>query len=208
MPVEDLREHVAADDERVLREPGRDHRVRLRDRVHEAGAAGEQVVGGRVGHPERVGEQRRAGREHHVRRHRRDDDQVDRRRRRRRRSPAPRRGRGQRDVGQRLAPSPRTAARGCRCARRSTRPSCRRYCSRSSFVKTRSGTWHAEAGDRRSRSPFARADHDDRSTAKVSVPRTASSPFTVARALPLPIGPRTSRARTRASARRPGGRPA
>ena len=77
-PVEDLGEHVAADDERPLREPGRDHAVGLRERVHEARAAGEQVVGGGVGHAERVGEQRRARREHHVRRHGGDDDQVDR----------------------------------------------------------------------------------------------------------------------------------
>ena len=125
VPVEDLREHVAADDERALREARRRPCVRLRDRVHEAGAAGEQVVGGRVGHPERVGEQRRAGREHHVRRHRRDDDQVDRRRRRRPRRPARRRGRARR-CRSAPPPSPRSGARGCRCARRSTRPSCRR----------------------------------------------------------------------------------
>ena len=44
--------YIGADDERPLREPGGDHRVRLRDRIHEACAPGEQIVGGRVGHPE------------------------------------------------------------------------------------------------------------------------------------------------------------
>ena len=77
VPVEDLREHVAADDERPLRETRREHPVGLRDRVHEAGAAGEQVVGGGVGAPERVGHQRGRGREHHVRRHRGADQEVD-----------------------------------------------------------------------------------------------------------------------------------
>src|SRR5207342_2470009 len=52
------------------------------------------------------------------------------------------------------------------------------------------GDVYAEAGDA-DPLPVRGADHDDRSTANVSVPRTASSPFTVARALPLPIGPRT-----------------
>ena len=49
VPVEDLREHVAADDERAFRETAREHPVRLGDRVHEARAAGEQVVGAGVG---------------------------------------------------------------------------------------------------------------------------------------------------------------
>ena len=79
-PVEDLREHVAADDERALCQPGGEHRVRLRDRVDEACAAGREVVRGGVGHPERVGEQRRRRRERHVRRDGRDDQQIDRRR--------------------------------------------------------------------------------------------------------------------------------
>jgi hypothetical protein len=118
--------------------PGRDHAVRLRERVHEAGAAGEQVVGGRVGHAERVGEQRRARREHHVRRHRRDDDQVD----RAASTPASRErgdGRGGGDVGQRLSS---VAKRPSRIPVRSTIHSSdvSTNCSRSLFVKTRSGT--------------------------------------------------------------------
>src|SRR4029453_1307266 len=48
-PVEDLRQDVAADDERLLREAGRDHRMRLRQRVDEARATREEVVRGRVG---------------------------------------------------------------------------------------------------------------------------------------------------------------
>ena len=52
VPVEDLREDVAADHERLAREAGCEHPVGLRDRVHEAGAAGEQVVrGGILGIP-------------------------------------------------------------------------------------------------------------------------------------------------------------
>ena len=46
----------------------------------------------------------------------------------------------------------------------------------------------AEAGDPDPRA-VGRADHDDWSTANVRVPRTASSPSTVARAFPRPIGP-------------------
>ena len=54
-----------------------EHRVRLRERVDEAGAAREEVVGGGLRHPELVGEQRRGRREHHVGRHRRADEEVD-----------------------------------------------------------------------------------------------------------------------------------
>ena len=55
-PVEDLREHVAADDERLLREAGRDHRVRLREGVDEARAPGEEVVRSRLGRRQEIGE--------------------------------------------------------------------------------------------------------------------------------------------------------
>ena len=48
----DPREDVAADDERPLGEPGRDRRVRLGERVHEAGAARREVVGRRIAAPE------------------------------------------------------------------------------------------------------------------------------------------------------------
>ena len=58
----------------------------------------------------------------------------------------------------------------------------------SSFVTTFAGHVHAEPGDPDPRA-VRLADHC--STAKVRVPRTASSPSTVARALPRPIGPRT-----------------
>ena len=57
-PVDDLGEHVAADDERALGETAGDHPVRLRDRVHEAGAAGREVVRGGVLRAELVGEDR------------------------------------------------------------------------------------------------------------------------------------------------------
>ena len=57
--------------------PGREHPVRLRDRVDEARAAREQVVRRGVRHPERVRQDRRRRREHHVRRHRRADEEVD-----------------------------------------------------------------------------------------------------------------------------------
>jgi hypothetical protein len=57
-PVEDLREHVAADDEGASRKPRHEHRVRLRDGVHESRAAGEEVVGSGTRHAERVGEER------------------------------------------------------------------------------------------------------------------------------------------------------
>src|ERR1700681_2438085 len=42
------REQVAADYERPLRKSADEHPVRLRERVHEAGAAGREVVGRRV----------------------------------------------------------------------------------------------------------------------------------------------------------------
>ena len=63
----------------------------------------------------------------------------------------------------------------------------------SSFVSTRSGTWQPEPRDRdrdavRLRRSRASAPAP---TAKVSVPRTASWPSTVAFTLPRPTGPRT-----------------
>ena len=60
-----------------MRQAGADHRRRLRDRVHEAGAACEQVVRRCVGAAERVGEKRRRRREHHVGRHRGAHEEVD-----------------------------------------------------------------------------------------------------------------------------------
>src|SRR5205823_12017840 len=57
-PVEDLGEHVPADDERPLREAAGEHPVALRERVHEARAAGRKVVGGRVLGTKLVGEER------------------------------------------------------------------------------------------------------------------------------------------------------
>ena len=44
-PVEDPGEHVAADDERVARKARGEHPVPLGDRVHEARAAGGEVIG-------------------------------------------------------------------------------------------------------------------------------------------------------------------
>ena len=62
-----LRQDVSADDERVVGEAARDHRVRLHDRVDEAGTAGGQVVGGRVLRAEAIGEDRARRRKEHVR---------------------------------------------------------------------------------------------------------------------------------------------
>ena len=101
LPVEDARQEVAADHERALREPAGEHPVGLRERVHEAGAAGGEVVGGRVRRPSWSARIAAGRRERHVGRHRRDDQEVDvlpvEPRLRRGRS-----GSGQRDVGQRL----------------------------------------------------------------------------------------------------------
>ena len=125
LPVEDLREHVSTDHERASREPRREHPVRLGDRVDEAGAAGEKVVGGRLRHPERVREERGGGREHHVRRHRRADEEIDVRcvdagiLESRARS-------GKRDVRQRLVLGGDPPLAECRSARGSTRPRCPR----------------------------------------------------------------------------------
>ena len=76
-PVEDAGKHVAADHERAPREARRHHPVGLRKRVHEAGAAGGEVVRGRVLRAQLVGKDRRGRGEHHVRRHGRDDQEVD-----------------------------------------------------------------------------------------------------------------------------------
>ena len=123
-PVEDLGEDVSADDERALGQPRREHGVGLCDRVDEPGTAGGQVVGGGIGHPEGVGQERRRRRKRHVGRDGRDDQQVDRRRldSRPSRAPACRRAARRRS----MPPRPlRTGARGCRSAHGSTRRSCR-----------------------------------------------------------------------------------
>src|SRR5262249_7312525 len=65
-PIEDLREYVAADDERSPGQPPGEHPVRLCDRVHEPRAAGEQVVRTCVLGPELVRQDRRGCRKHHV----------------------------------------------------------------------------------------------------------------------------------------------
>ena len=77
VPVDDAGEHVAADDERSLGETGGEHPVRLYERVHEAGAAGREVIGGSLGRAELVGEDHGARGKGHVRRDRGDDEQVD-----------------------------------------------------------------------------------------------------------------------------------
>ena len=77
VPVDDLRERLGADDQRVSRQPTCHRPVRLRERVHEAGAAGGKVVGSGIRRPELRGEKRAGGREKHVRCHRRDDDEVE-----------------------------------------------------------------------------------------------------------------------------------
>jgi hypothetical protein len=76
-PVQDPREDVASHDERTVREAGGQHPVGLGNRVHEAGAAGREVVGGRVLGSELVGDDRASRREGHVRSDRRDDDEVE-----------------------------------------------------------------------------------------------------------------------------------
>ena len=53
----------------------------------------------------------------------------------------------QRDVGQRLVLARRTGARGCPCARRSTRPTCRRAAPARRSSDHALGHVHAEAGD-------------------------------------------------------------
>src|SRR5947209_15843916 len=50
-PVEDAGQDVAADDERALRQSGRDHPVRLDERVDESRATGKQAVGRRTASP-------------------------------------------------------------------------------------------------------------------------------------------------------------
>src|SRR6476646_1941114 len=188
VPVEDLGQHVSADDERAIREPGREHRLGLRDRVDEACATGREVVGGGVRHAERVGEERRRGRKRHIGRDRRNDEQVDRRRldlRHLERAPAG----GKRDVGEGLvlARDPALAD-----ARTLADPFVVRVDERRELVVREHTLRHmaAEAGDR-DRLAVRAADHGFAPTANVSVPRTASSPSTVAFALPRPTGPRT-----------------
>ena len=100
-PVEDARQHVSTDHQRAVGQAGGDHPVGLRERVHEARAAGQEVVGGSGRRAELVREQRARGRKHRVRRHRRHDDQVEVRgvhARMRQRLPSSR----QREIGHRL----------------------------------------------------------------------------------------------------------
>ena len=119
-------------------------------------------------------------------RHRRDDDQVDRGSVDARIGQGGDRG-GRRDVGERLllgrkAPLADAGALDDPLVRR---------VDELLEILVREDTVRdvdAEAGDA-DPPAVGRADHDDRSTAKVRVPRTASSPSTVARALPRPIGP-------------------
>ena len=134
-----------------------EHAVGLGDRVHEARAAGREVVRGGVRHPEHVGEERRRGGKRHVGRDGRDDQQVDAGRHRRPPSRAP--------CGRPAARCP-TSPRCRRRSRRSRIPVRSRIHSSdvstsaasSSFVTTRSGTWQPrpviEIG-----LPFVRADH-------------------------------------------------
>ena len=68
---------IPADYERTLGEPAGQHPVRLGEPVHEARAPCGQVIGGRVGRSEAVGEDRSGRRERHVRRDRRHDQEVD-----------------------------------------------------------------------------------------------------------------------------------
>ena len=101
IPVEDAGEHVSADDKSAIGKTRSEHPVRLDDGVHEAGAAGREVVGACVGGTELVGEDHRRRRKGHVGRHRRDDEEIDvlaGEARLRERGLAP----GQRKVGERL----------------------------------------------------------------------------------------------------------
>ena len=141
--------------------------VGLRDRVHEAGAAGREVVGGGFAGAQRVGDERRRRREHHVGRHRRDDHEVEVAAARR-----PPRSSAARAAGSAMSVS----ASSLVAMRRSRMPVRSRIHSSevSTYVRevvVRDDALrhvHAEAGDRRSgrRSP---GRSRQRSTAKVSV---------------------------------------
>ena len=114
--------------------------VALNERVHEAGAAGREVVRGRIGAAELVGEQRGRRRKVHVGRDGRDDDQVDvlGRERRPARAPAARRARARSDIA-----SPSAAMRRSLIPVRAVIHSSdvSTIFASSSFVTTRSGTW-------------------------------------------------------------------
>src|SRR5204862_3167886 len=60
-PVEDPREDVPTDHQRVACQSCGDHAVALGDCVHEAGATGGEVVGGRIRRAELVGDDRPGG---------------------------------------------------------------------------------------------------------------------------------------------------
>ncbi len=124
-PVEDLRENVGADHERTAREAGDDGAVALGERVHEARAAGGDVVGGGFAAAELGGHESGGRREAHVGTDRADDRRGRCRPARRPRPPAL--------SAQRKARRPRSArsrrrscAPGSRFARGSTRRRSRR----------------------------------------------------------------------------------
>ena len=80
LEVEDAREHLGADDERLARGARADHRVGHREGIHEARAHGLHVERGAAVHAELLLHQAGRGREHHVGRRRGHHDEVDRRR--------------------------------------------------------------------------------------------------------------------------------
>ena len=76
-PVQDLREHVPADDQRPLREAPGEHPVGLGDGVHEARAASGEIVGACVMRAQLVREDRRGRRKRHIGGDGGDDDQIE-----------------------------------------------------------------------------------------------------------------------------------
>jgi hypothetical protein len=75
--VQDAREHLGSDHQRLARAAGLDHRVRDGERVHEAAANGLHVESGAAGDAQLVLQDAGRGGEDHVRRGGGDDDQID-----------------------------------------------------------------------------------------------------------------------------------
>ena len=125
VPVHHLRQEVAADDERAVREPAGEHRVRLGDGVDEARTPGRQIVGGRR---RRARARRRSALPSRERPCPASPSPRSRGRCRRRSALPAREPPAQRGARCRTTPRParRHAARGCPSVPRSTRRRCRR----------------------------------------------------------------------------------
>jgi hypothetical protein len=147
---------------------------------------GRQVVGRRIGRTQLVRNDRAGRGKRHIGRHRRDDDEID-------RSGVETglfqrvAGGGQGQVGERLVVG-RDPPLVDACALDDPLV---RGVHHLREVVVRDHVLGRVGADARDRDRPVRGSDHDCSTAKVSVPRAASCPSTVARALPLPIGPRT-----------------